>query len=154
MDSNKFLIVVAAVLAAFLGLPIVMQQLKANQQGAAATAPAAGAASAPGAAPAAAAATPREPPRLNASNIVGTEWAIQADQYKLKVTVMPSGVLYVYHPMLKSMMGVDYIQGSWQLDYDKFIVSGQFGGQTMNETVYISGDKLISKGGTPVERFK
>lgn len=153
MDSNKFLIVVAAVLAAFLGLPIVMQQVKASRAGAAATAPAAGQAAAPGAAPAAPAA-PREPPRLNASNIIGTEWAIDADQYKLKAAVMPNGVLYVYHPMLKSMMGVDYIQGNWQLDYDKFIVSGQFGGQAFSETVFISGDKLVSKSGSPVERFK
>ncbi len=67
---------------------------------------------------------------------------------------MPNGVLYVYHPMLKSMMGVDYIQGNWQLDYDKFRVTGQFGGQSFNEVVYISGDKLLSKNGTPVERFK
>ena len=152
MDSNKFLIVVAAALAAFLGLPIVMQQVKNSRQGAGATAPAAGQA-APGGAPAAAT-TPREPPLLNASNIVGTEWALQADQYKLKVAVMPNGVLYVYHPMLKSMIGVDYLQGTWQLDYDKFNVSGQFGGQSFDETVYISGDKLFSKGGTPMERFK
>ena len=152
MDSNKFLIVVAAVLAAFLGLPIVMQQLK-NQPGAAAPAGQTAPTATPSATPAAAE-PKREPPRLNNNNIVGTEWAIQADKYELKVSIAPNGLLYVYHPMLKSMMGVDYIQGSWQLDYDKFIVSGQFGGQTMNETVYISGDKLISKGGTPVERFK
>lgn len=153
MDSNKFLIVVAAVLAAFLGLPIVMQQVKANREGAAATAPAPGQAATPAGAPAAET-MQREPPRLNASNIIGTEWALQADQYKLKCAIMPNGVLYVYHPMLKSMMGVDYIQGNWQLDYDKVTVTAQFGGQSFNEVVYISGDKLVSKDGRPVERFK
>ncbi|MBW7864693.1 MAG: hypothetical protein H3C30_09810 [Candidatus Hydrogenedentes bacterium] len=145
MDSNKFLIVVAVVLVGFLGLPIVMQAVRGEQ--------AAGASGAGAVAPPPPAAA-KEPPRLNESNLIGTEWQVQAGDYKIKVTVAPGGLLYATHPMVKAVTGQDYIEGRWTLNYDKLQVSASLGGKEMNETLYIVGDRLESSSGKPVERFK
>ena len=58
------------------------------------------------------------PPMLNSQNIVGTEWRVKADNYVLKVTIGPNGVCYATHPLLKSVTGMDYIEGRWRIEYD------------------------------------
>lgn len=148
--DNRLLIWFAIFLGAFLGLPIVMQAVRGGTalqtQGAEAGAPAASAATP--------AADPRlnQPPLLNERNLIGTEWLMETGQYRIKVTVAPNGVLYATNPILKSITGLDYLEGRWRIAYDKLYLQANIGGQHWAAELTISGDKIFSNDGE-VPRF-
>jgi len=91
-------------------------------------------------------------PMLNAQNIVGTEWRVKADNYVLKVTIAPNGVCYATHPLLKSVTGMDYIEGRWRIEYDKAYIEAHVGNQHVSEVLTISGNNLYA-GKVKVDRY-
>lgn len=136
MEDNKFLLVFGAVLVVFLGLPMVMQAVRGGES----TAP-------PSVAPAAAMEPPaqpsKEPPLLNEANLIGSEWETDIQGFPVKVSISAGGVAYAYHPMAKQMFGVDYIEGRWQVNYDKVVLSMPMGGQTHEFKFDINGTRLF-----------
>lgn len=93
-----------------------------------------------------------QPPLLNAQNLVGTEWRVRAEGFEIKVTIAANGVCYATHPLLKSMTGLDYVEGRWRVEYDKAYIEAQFGNQRFNEVLTIRGHNLYS-GDRRVERY-
>lgn len=147
VEDNKFLLVFGAVLVAFLGLPIVMQAVR----GGPATAGTPGALAETAATPAQPA---KEPPLLNAANLIGSEWATDLDGFPIKVTLAANGVAYASSPMAKQLYGVEYVEGKWTVNYDKVNVFVAFGGKEHSYDFEIVGDKLwyLKPGaGKPVE---
>lgn len=148
MEDNKFLIIFAVVLVGFLGFPIVMQVVK----GKSATPNAAVTVDAP-------APPPKPPPLLNEGNLINSEWQVTADNYKIKITLGPGGIAYATHPMAKQIMGVDYLEGRWTINYDKIHVSTSFAGTDYSVDLEIVGDKICytdpkSKRVSEVQRFR
>jgi hypothetical protein len=154
MDSNKLLIGFVVLVVAFLGFPIVANKMKAQNT----TATATGTATAGVANTAVAAAQTqypelKEPPLLNEGNLVGTEWQVQVEQYKVKVTIAAGGIAYATHPMAKALTGMDYVEGRWRLQHDKFFVNANLGGNDLSLELRIAGAKVYSldKKGKPTE---
>ena len=131
MEDNKFLIIFAVVLVGLLGFPIAMQAVKgkpAAQPGAAATnepAP-----------------PPSMPPLLNEANLINSEWQVTVENYKVKITLGPGGIAYATHPMAKQVMGIEYLEGKWSVNYDKVHVATSFGGTDYSVDLQIIGDKV------------
>lgn len=155
--DNRLLIGFFVFLAIFLLLPIVVQQIRSVQQPAG-TGGDAAAPTAPGST-AQLSKIPElnQPPLLNEMNLIGTEWQVQVEQYKIKVTLAPGGVCYATHPLAKAITGMDYLEGRWRVDYDKFYISTSFGGKEYSTTLKISGSNLYYVEGdkyTKVERFQ
>lgn len=141
--DNRLLIWFAVFLAAFLGLPIVMQVVRGGaifqQQGEGTVAPPASSVSSELADP-----KYNQPPLLNERNLIGTEWLMEADKYKIKITIAPNGVCYATHPMIKSITGMDYLEGRWRINYDKVYVEANIGGRHWSAELKISGNSLYS----------
>ena len=140
--DNKVLIGFFVFLAAFLILPIVVQQIRLSQQPE-------GGVPAQGGVPQAASTDPlannseiNQPPLLNEANLIGTEWQVQVEQFKIKVTLDAGGVCYATHPLAKNITGMDYLEGRWYVNYDKFYVTTFFGGREYNAELKISGSNL------------
>ncbi len=151
MDNNRLLIGFVVVLIAFLAFPIIVNKMKTARQGAASGA----AAATSGAVPAP---PPKkfpeldQPPLLNETNLTGTSWALVSSNYRMKVTLAPSGVLYITHPMAKALTGMDYIEGKWRVEYNKVFVQASAGGNDVSRELRIGGNKLydIKGDGKPV----
>jgi len=153
MDSNRVLIGFVMVVVAFLAFPIVANKMRAQNGGA--VLPVSSGTSTPVTAPDPEAAYPelKEPPLLNEQNLVGTEWQVQVEQYKVKVTVAPNGVAYATHPMAKALTGMDYVEGRWRVQQGKLFVNASMGGNDLSIELRIAGAKLftIDKRGKPTE---
>ena len=159
MNSNIFVIVFVVLLVAFLAFPIVMKQLK----GANTAAPAKVSTQGVPAGTSAESAVHKypelnEPPLLNEGNLVGTEWQVIAQNYKIKITLGPGGVCYASHPMAKALTGMDYVEGRWNVQGDKLHASASVAGYSADVALTISGMKLFyvdPKTGKPdeVRRF-
>ncbi len=143
--DNRILIGFGVFLAFFLAFPFVAQILR---EGRAEPAPS----TASGNAQVSPAAEHSLPPMLNAQNLVGTEWRVKANNYVLKVTIGPNGVCYATHPLLKSITGMDYIEGRWRIEYDKAYIEAHVGNQHLSEVLTISGNNLYA-GNVEVERY-
>lgn len=137
--DNKILIGFLVFLAAFLVLPVAMQQIRGPQAQTAGVV-AADNKTSPVSAPLDS--ELNRPPLLNEMNLVGTEWSMTLEQYTLKVSVAAGGVIYATHPLLKAITGVDYLEGRWRLEYDKVYITASFGGKEHSITLKISGDKM------------
>lgn len=151
MDSNKLLIGFVVVVVAFLAFPIVANKMKA--QNAATSSSSGGASQSALTDPKAAYPELNQPPLLNEANLVGTEWQVQIEQYKVKVTLAAGGVAYATHPMAKALTGLDYVEGHWRLQYDKIQVNASLGGNEREIELRIAGSKVYSldKKGKPTE---
>ncbi len=100
------------------------------------------------------AAIPKDPPLLNQMNIIGTEWQVVYENYKIKITIRENGVCYATHPLLKSVTGMDYFEGRWALNYDRMTVEARFNNEYFFRELVISGNDLYdAESGTKVERF-
>lgn len=143
--DNRLLIGFSVFLALFLAFPFIAQFMREDNATEANQA-------APDRARNAAPPIPSEPPLLNAQNVVGTEWQVEAEGFILRITVAPNGVLYATHPLMKSMTGLDYVEGRWRIEYDKLYVQAQLGTQYFNEVLDIRGYNLYS-GSSQVKRF-
>lgn len=148
MEDNKFLIIFAVVLVGFLGFPIAMQVVKGK--------PATQGAAVPVEAPAP---PPSMPPLLNEANLINSEWQVTVENYKVKITLGPGGIAYATHPMAKQVMGMDYLEGRWSINYDKVHVATSFAGTDYNVDLQIMGDKVYyvdpkSKKMDEVPRFR
>ncbi|HOH42714.1 MAG TPA: hypothetical protein PLZ53_06320, partial [Candidatus Hydrogenedentes bacterium] len=92
------------------------------------------------------------------ANLIGTEWQVQVEQYKIKVTLSAGGICYATHPLAKAITGMDYIEGRWRVENNKFFVSTALGGQEKSVELRIAGNNLyhLSAKGRPerVERFR
>ncbi|HNZ49076.1 MAG TPA: hypothetical protein PLY90_10960 [Candidatus Hydrogenedentes bacterium] len=147
-------------LGAFLVLPIAMQKYRQSQIPDAGGAAASGSYSASPASAGSATQFPElnEPPLLNEANLIGTEWQVQVEQYKIKVTLSAGGICYATHPLAKAITGMDYIEGRWRVENNKFFVSTALGGQEKSVELRIAGNNLyhLSAKGRPerVERFR
>lgn len=154
--DKRLLIGFFVFLAAFLVLPIAMQQYRLSKMPVDA-----------GTATVAATAASNDPlanvpelnqlPMLNEMNLIGTEWMVQVEQYKIKITLAAGGVCYATHPLAKAITGMDYLEGRWRVENDKFYVSTSFGGKEYNTICKISGNSLyyIEKDNfRKVERFR
>lgn len=151
--DNRLLIGFFVFLAAFLVFPIAMQkvrQMQTQESGAAAT----GSTQVDAKKSAANIPELNQPPLLNEYNIVGTEWQVQVEQYKIKITVYAGGVLVATHPLAKAITGMEYLEGRWRFEGDKFIVSTSFGGKEYGATLKVSGDKLYYVEGDKYELVK
>ena len=157
MDSNKLLVIFVLVVVAFLGFPIVANKMKAQNAAVAPSAPDAAVATAPGQPAGAAAQTSfpelDEPPLLNEQNLIGSEWQVQLEQYKVKVTLAAGGIAYATHPMAKALTGMDYVEGRWRLQYNKMYVNANLGGNELAIELRVAGSKVysIGKSGKPTE---
>ena len=151
--DNRLLIGFFVFLAAFLVLPIVVQQVRLSQSPE-------GAASGGGTTPQAAQ-TPisqipelNEPPLLNEANLINTEWQVQVEQYKIKITVAAGGVVYATHPLAKAITGMDYLEGRWRISGNEFYVETSFGGRVYSTTLRISGMNLYYIEGNKYEKVQ
>ncbi len=156
MDSNKVLIgFCVALVVAFLAFPIVASKVRA--QNSAATSSTSGGGAQTAGDPKTANPELNQPPLLNEGNLIGSEWQVQVDQYKIKVTLAAGGIAYATHPMAKAMTGMDYIEGRWRLQYDKIFINASLGGNEYAIELRISGSKVFAvnkKGGlSEVKRF-
>lgn len=146
--DNRLLIGFAVFLALFLGAPIVVQQIRGapeyQAQGDAGFIPQKKTDST----------DPElnQPPILNEQNLVGTEWAVVVENYKVKITLAPGGVCYATHPMAKAVTGMDYLEGRWRVEYDKLHVQTNFGGHVYSVVLKISGNNIYY-GKDKVQRF-
>ena len=132
--GNKVLIGFFVFLVAFLLLPVVVQQAPEGS----------GDGAEPGQSqkPVPEAPELSQPPLLNEANLIGTQWQAQIDQFVVKISVAPSGVLYATHPLAKSLTGADYLEGRWRVDYDKVYVSFSLSGREFSTVFKISGSNL------------
>lgn len=151
--DNRLLIGFFVFLAAFLVLPVVMQQIRQSQTGEGPSGATGAAQSAPSKS---VSEIPElnEPPLLNESNLIGSEWQVQVEQYKIKITVAAGGVLYATHPLAKAITGMDYLEGRWRIEYDKFHVSTSFGGREYSTTLKISGSNMYYIEGNKFEKVQ
>jgi len=151
MDSNKVLIGFVVLVVAFLAFPIVASKMRGQ---APATSAGAGAVSqtVPGDSKNA---YPElnQPPLLNEGNLIGSEWQVQVEQYKVKVTLAAGNIAYATHPMAKAMTGMDYLEGRWRVQGDRVFVNTSLGGNEYSTELRISGSKLygFDKKGKPTE---
>ncbi len=156
--SNKVLLIGFFIfLAAFLILPIVVQQIRLSKLTIETSTGGGGVTQAASTDPLADVAEINQPPLLNEGNLIGTEWQVQAQQFKIKVTLASGGVCYATHPLAKNITGMDYLEGRWHVNGDTFYVSTAFGGKEYSATLKISGNNLyyIEKGKyTKMERYK
>lgn len=147
-------------LGAFLVLPIAMQKYRQSQIPDAGGSAATGSYAASPASANSAAQYPElnEPPLLNEANLIGTEWQVQIEQYKIKVTLSAGGICYATHPLAKAITGMDYIEGRWRVENNKFFVSTALAGQEKSVELRIAGNHLyhLNSKGKPdrVERFR
>lgn len=155
--DKRLLIGFFVFLAAFLVLPIVMQQYRLSKMPANPGATANIAVSAAPTDPLANNPELNQLPLLNEMNLIGTEWMVQVEQYKIKITLAAGGVCYATHPLSKAVTGMDYLEGRWRVENDKFYVSTNFGGKEYNTACKISGNNLYyvdDKNYRKVERFR
>ncbi len=156
--NNKLLIGFAVLVIALLAAPMIMQVVRpktmaTNAGGGNAPAAQSGPAGLPEGWP------PEilDPPLLNEANLVGSEWMIMIEQYKIKVTLQPGGIYYAFHPMAKTLIGMDYIEGKWWIQGDRLFVSTTFAGNEYSVNLKIAGNNLwfIPQKGKPekVERY-
>ncbi len=155
--NNKVLIGFAVLVIALLAAPMVMQVVRPQS-----TTPA-GDGTSPTAQPSRPGLPPgwppeiMDPPLLNEANLIGSEWMIMVEQYKVKVTLQPGGICYAYHPMAKTLIGMDYIEGKWWIQGDRLFVSTIFAGNEYSVSLKIAGNNLwfIPTEGKPtkVERY-
>ncbi len=155
--DNKLIIGFIIFLVAVLILPIVVQQMRLSQSTEGASAEAGSAT--PAASEDSLTSNPEvnQPPLLNEANLIGTEWQVQVEQFKIKVTLDAGGVCYATHPLAKNITGMDYLEGRWYVNYDQFYVTTAFGGKEYNAVLKISGSNLyyIEKGKyTKMERYR
>jgi hypothetical protein len=154
MDSNKFLIGFMALLVAFLALPIVANKAKAKSPAAPGTTVTSAIA-----APARAAGRFPEldvPPLLNEANLVGTQWAVEVQGYRAKLSIVAGGIGYITHPMAKALTGMDYFEGRWRVEGSHLYITANAAGREMNYDLRIAGDKLynIIKRGKALDELK
>jgi hypothetical protein len=157
--DNRLLIAFFIFLGAFLVLPIAMQKYRESQmpagEGVAAGQYQSGSASAD---PLAQYPELSQPPLLNEANLIGTEWQLQLEQYKFKVTLSAGGVCYGTHPLVKAITGMDYIEGRWRVEGNKFHIRASLGGQEYVQELTIAGSNLyhISSRKKPelIERYR
>lgn len=149
--DNKLLIGFLVFLGFFLVFPIAMQQIKKSQSPGEQAATAGNSASSNSVT-----GNPElnQPPLLNEGNLIGTEWMVQVEQYKIKVTLAAGGVCYATHPLSKAVTGMDYLEGRWRVSYDQCVVSTSFGGQEHSTTLKISGNNLYYVDGNKYERVQ
>lgn len=83
-----------------------------------------------------------DPPLLNEANLIGSEWMVKVEHYKIKVTLQPGGICYAYHPMAKSLIGLDYIEGKWWIQGDRLYISTVFAGNEYSVSLKIAGTNL------------
>ena len=146
MDSNRILIGFFVGVVVLLAAPIVVKQIRdrkgipasAADQTAQGGAPATGGSSLPPGAPPGV----MDPPLLNEANLVNTSWQAKVDHYVLKVTLAPAGVVLVTHPMLKTLVGMDVIQGSWRVQGDRLYISFALAGNQYDMSLKIGGSNL------------
>lgn len=143
--DNRILIGFAVFLGLFLSFPFVAQLLRADD--------AKETKSAVEAAPKPASNLPDVPPLLNAQNMIGTEWRLEWEQYTLKVTIAPNGVCYVTHPLMRSLTGMDYIEGRWGVTYDKAFIEGYLGTNHFRYDLTICGHTIYDIDGIAVQRY-
>jgi len=155
--NNKVLIGFAVLVIALLGAPMIMQVVRPQT----ATGNAGGGIgtqnSQPGGLPEGWPPEILEPPLLNEANLIGSEWMVMVEQYKIKVTLQPGGICYAYHPMAKTLIGIEYIEGKWWIQGDRLYVSTTFAGNEYSVSLKIAGNNLwfIPSNGKPqkVERY-
>ena len=87
-----------------------------------------------------------EPPRLNATNLVNTQWQMTIQGITATVTFNAGGVAVAQTP-------IGVIQGSWTVNGADLTVSGAAMGKSFTNTVKISGDQIIVDN-VPVKRLK
>lgn len=156
--NNKVLIGFAVFVIALLAAPMIMQVVRPQ------TAATPGGGSSPSSQSNQSGGLPEgwppeilEPPLLNEANLIGSEWMIVVEQYKIKVTLQPGGICYAYHPMAKALIGMDYIEGKWWIQGDRAYVSTTFGGNEYSVSLKIAGNNLwfIPQKGKPekVQRY-
>ena len=152
MDSNKVLVGFVLLVVALLAFPIVASKMRA-QNAASLPSAAGGAAQPAGGGPNNPFSELTQPPLLNEGNLIGSEWQVQADQYKIKVTLAAGGIAYATHPMAKAMTGLDYVEGRWRVQSEKIFVNASLGGNEYNIELHISGSKIfaLDKKGKPIE---
>lgn len=97
---------------------------------------------------------PKDPPLLNQMSIIGTEWQLIYENYKIKVTIAENGVCYATHPLLKSVTGMDYFEGRWTLNYDRMTVEARFNDEYFFRELIVSGNDLYdAESGTKIEHY-
>lgn len=148
--DNRLLIGFGGFLAVFLLFPIVSQMMRADKAGNSSPTEQSGDA---GATTASRPKIPNDPPLLSAQNLVGSEWQIVWENYKIKITIAANGVCYATHPLMKSVTNMDYFEGRWSLNYDRVVVEARFGDQYFNEELIVSGNDLYTSRGEKVQRF-
>ncbi|HOK88557.1 MAG TPA: hypothetical protein PK379_00885 [Candidatus Hydrogenedentes bacterium] len=146
MDSNKILIGFFVGVVVLLAAPIVVKQVRDRQGGTAApdVSSQAGQPSATGGPSLPPGAPPGvlDPPLLNEANLTNASWQAKVDNYVLKITLAPAGVVLVTNPMLKTLIGMDVIQGSWRVQGDRVYVSFVLGGNQYDLSLKIGGSNL------------
>ncbi|MFA7692683.1 MAG: hypothetical protein GX117_01000 [Candidatus Hydrogenedentes bacterium] len=157
--DNKILIGFFVFLAIVLVLPIAVQQYRLSQEGGDNPGITGGgeAAAKSNSDPLASNPELNQLPLLNEMNLIGTEWQVQISQYKIKLTLASGGVFYATHPLSKAVAGVDYLEGRWRIDGNKFYLSMSFGGRDYAEEGIISGNNIYhleSGKYQKIERFR
>ena len=155
--DKRLLIGFFVFLAAFLVLPIVMQQYRLSKMPEVPGAVVNVATSAASTDPLANVPELNQLPLLNEMNLIGTEWMVQVEQYKIKITLAAGGMCYATHPLSKAITGMDYLEGRWRVENSNFHVSTSFGGKEYNTVCRISGNNLYYIEGESyrkVERFR
>ncbi|HPU97739.1 MAG TPA: hypothetical protein PLO53_07270 [Candidatus Hydrogenedentes bacterium] len=148
MDSNKVLIGFFVGVVILLAAPVAVKQIRDRQGGAApqaaggATAATAASASGGPTLPPDAPPGVLDPPLLNEANLVNTSWQAKVDNYVLKITLAPSNIVLVTNPMLKTLIGMDVIQGSWRVQGDRVYISFVLSGNQYDLSLKIGGNNL------------
>jgi hypothetical protein len=149
--DNRLLIGFGAFLVVFLAFPFMAQMMKGGDAGGDASTSTTQVDLTPKTGPAS---IPKDPPLLNQMNIVGSEWQVIFENYKIKITMRENGVCYATHPLLKSVTGMDYFEGRWSMSYDRMTVEARFNDQYFFRELVISGNDLYdAESGTKIERF-
>ncbi len=149
--DNRLLIGFIVFLAAFLIFPIAMQKVRESQS------PSEQSPAAEGQQPkinVAEIAELNQPPLLNEQNLVGSEWQVQVEQYKVKITLAAGGIGYATHPLAKAITGMDYLEGRWRVNYDQLSISTNFAGQEHSVTLKISGSNVYYIQGSKYEKVQ
>ena len=69
-------------------------------------------------------------------------WQAKVDNYVLKITLAPSNIVLVTNPMLKTLIGMDVIQGSWRVQGDRVYISFVLSGNQYDLSLKIGGNNL------------
>ncbi len=94
-----------------------------------------------------------EPPRLDGTSLVDTQWQVTFKGMALTVSFLPGGALQVENPSLARLFHTTHVAGAWSAEGSELRVRADVLGKPYALMAVISGDEIIFEG-RPAQRVQ